>query len=65
MIKSNTSIITCALRNTCENNSEDKLKTARELKRLGLLELSEGDKVEYLSKTFHEADVELLKEVNY
>lgn len=43
------------------DNSEEKLKTARELKRLGLLELSEGDKVEYLSKTFHEADVELLK----
>lgn len=43
------------------DNSEEKLKTAKELKRLGLLELSEGDKVEYLSKTFHEADVELLK----
>lgn len=43
------------------DDSEEKLKTARELKRLGLLELSEGDKVEYLSKTFHEADVELLK----
>lgn len=43
------------------DSSEEKLKTARELKRLGLLELSEGDKVEYLSKTFHEADVELLK----
>lgn len=43
------------------DNSEEKLKTARELKRLGLLELSEGDKVEYLSKTFHEVDVELLK----
>ena len=28
---------------------------------MGLLELSEGDRVEYLSKTFHESDVELLR----
>lgn len=43
------------------DNSDEKIATAKELKRLGLLELSEGDKVEYLSKTFHESDVELLK----
>lgn len=43
------------------DTEQEKVKTAAALKRMGLLELSEGDRVEYLSKTFHESDVELLR----
>ena len=43
------------------DNDNEKIETAKALKKLGLLELSDGDRAEYLSKTFHESDVELLK----
>lgn len=43
------------------DNEEEKVQTAKSLKKMGLLELAEGDRAEYLSKTFHESDVELLR----
>lgn len=43
------------------DTEQEKVETTAALKRMGLLELSEGDKAEYLSKTFHESDVELLR----
>lgn len=43
------------------DTTEEKIATGKALKKMGLLELSEGDRAEYLSKTFHESDVELLR----
>lgn len=44
------------------DTTDEKIETARRLKEMGLLELSNDNRAEYLSKTFHETDVELLRQ---
>lgn len=44
------------------DDSDEKLETARELKRVGIIELGKDNKAEFITKTFQEADVEILKQ---
>lgn len=43
------------------DTDEEKVETARRLKSLGLLEIPEGNSAEYLTRSFHESEVETLK----
>lgn len=43
------------------DDSAEKLEFAKELKKLGMLEMPEGSKAEYLFKTLQESDTEVLK----
>lgn len=43
------------------DTTDEKIKTARELKKIGMLEMPESARAEYITKTFQEADIELLR----
>lgn len=43
------------------DTTDEKVETAKRLRELGLLELSNEDRVEYVSKTFNETEIEILK----
>lgn len=43
------------------DTSEEKIETARLLKEMGLLELGAENRAEYLSKTFNESEIEVLR----
>lgn len=43
------------------DTSDEKVETAKELKRLGMLEMDNASRAEFITKTFQEGDIELLK----